>query len=153
MKPESKRRKRRRKSLSSRASSSRHIKKTRAELWKLLPLQFRGASLCRSAIFQAPSYVGGQATDLLTSSGVSVDGKVAIGARLPAGRGVKGSAVVGVVGLLQFRPSGALLTDLTKLGAGLAQVSWRPKATTVGWTTMATEEWGKYSVSEYICWD
>lgn len=152
MEPESKSIKRWRTSLSSHASSSQHIK-NRVEFWKVLPLEFRGASLCWSAIFQAPSYVRGQPMYLLATSRVSVDGKMAIGAWLPVGRGVKASTVVGVVGLLQFWPSSALLTNLTKLGAGLAQVSWWPKATTVHWTTMMTEEWGKYSMSEYTFWD
>lgn len=53
---------------------------------------------------------------LLTVSGMSVGCQMAIGG------GVKTSIVIGVKGLLHFRPSGALLTSLTQLGAGLAQV-------------------------------
>lgn len=59
----------------------------------------------------------------LTAIRVSVGGKMAVGARLSIDRGVKASIVERVEGLLQFRPSSALLTSLTQLGAGLTQVS------------------------------
>lgn len=59
---------------------------------------------------------------LLAVSGMSIGSQMAVGVWLPVGGGAKTGIVIGVEGLLQFRPSGALLTGLTQLGAGLAQV-------------------------------
>lgn len=106
-------------------------------LYKTLPLEFREPSFSWSVIFQAPTYFLWQPRNIrLADSRVSICGKMSICAWLSICGGVKASAVVGVEGLLQFWPSRALLASLTKLGAGLAQVSWWPKATTFHWTTM-----------------
>lgn len=81
-----------------------------------VPQEFRGASLCRRVLFQAQSDLRRQPMYLTAI-------RVSVGARLSIDRGVKASIVERVEGLLQFRPSGALLTSLTQLGAGLTQVS------------------------------
>lgn len=87
-----------------------------------VPQEFGGCFLWWGFIFQATFQFWRRAKNLLlVNPGVSVS--VSIGAWLPTiGGRVKTSAVVGMKGLLQLRASSALLTGLTELGTGLAQV-------------------------------